>query len=1044
MKKKIASLLALLSFCALSFESYAQNEINTEFINRMNYVFGPLEKNRVPNGLLLDHAMEFTDLKNYNGVLTDTNKVSAGSLRDIYSTVFMSAIHANAGGFYSPDYVDSIWALQRQPGIITLSGVYYNYSRFRDDAVSANRITVSNERIYDRYVSGVWQNPYQTETVFAMSPPLQAYSGRNLQVVLPSNLWFTNNAGAVSSVAVNFNDGAGYRTLTMGQTVNINYADTGSKTWTFRLTLTNNTTLYSHTEMKIDPEPNGSYACPSCRFPTNGPVEIPLTADDAYLGEYAQGWIHVDYANSDLKLRKPLIVVEGFDPGYLLTPELEFGQTDFGTFSRQISNSNSSLIGLLQGSIQQYDIIYVNWKKGADYLQRNGYFLERVMRWVREQKIIDGCTEPNVVLGQSMGGVIGRWALRDMENRSLAHQTRLFISWDSPHQGANVPVAYQHAARHANNLFMSTAIPILFGGNGIVRLVKNALNLADFPAAKQMLYYRVQDNGQLDNSLHNTWQTELRNMGYPAQCRNVAVSNGSECAAGQGFNAGDILLRINGKANTRFLGDLIGMIVMAPLAGITNKPALFLGILPGKNSFTFDVQCNAQPEGFTAQIYKGKITYTKKVLWLINANTTLTNRTRNSDPSVLPIDATPGGMYDTEFNPQSSSFQNWAVKYNLSVSNIPHFNFIPTVSALDIGGGNTTLAISDFKTAYVGGNPPAAPKNTPFANFTTAFNTVFVTNGQPNNNENHIQIATRNGNFVAEELNGNTSFRTNCLAFCQNGVISGNDVLCSGSSIYTAPSASGVTYNWSVSDPSLVTTSQNSNSFTITANPGASGLLTITAQITGTCGSITLNKYLTVGAPTTSCDLIGAGSCLEQVYLCASELNNWQYVNIPGPWGENATGYHIEAQDGNYFSGGATEMDITSFWFSVYSPSQGPYSTTTVTVRAMNSCGVSPDPYIIAFIEKDPYECGYYYYSISPNPAKSTATISLNSKNTDAKHSSFDQVIVYDQQGNLKMMKKFGKVKTASLNISNLMNGIYFVEISNGTYKERQQLLIQK
>lgn len=74
-------------FCAFTFSSFAQDEINTEFINRMNYVFGSLEKNRVPTGLLLDYAMEFADLKSYNGVLTDSNKTNAGLLRDIYATL---------------------------------------------------------------------------------------------------------------------------------------------------------------------------------------------------------------------------------------------------------------------------------------------------------------------------------------------------------------------------------------------------------------------------------------------------------------------------------------------------------------------------------------------------------------------------------------------------------------------------------------------------------------------------------------------------------------------------------------------------------------------------------------------------------------------------------------------------------------------------------------------------------------------------------------------------------------------------------------------
>jgi hypothetical protein len=251
--------------------------------------------------------------------------------------------------------------------------------------------------------------------------------------------------------------------------------------------------------------------------------------------------------------------------------------------------------------------------------------------------------------------------------------------------------------------------------------------------------------------------------------------------------------------------------------------------------------------------------------------------------------------------------------------------------------------------------------------------------------------------------------------------------------------------NWSVSDPSLVTTVQNGNNYTLTVNSGARGQLTITVQMTGDCGSITLTKSVTIGAPVTTCSEIANGSCFKQVFLCPSQLNNWQYVNIPGTWGTTGTGFHIEAQGGASFNGGATSMDITSNYFSVWAPSQGPYSSTSVTVAAMNSCGVSPNqPYVIAFIEKDPWQCGGYYYSVSPNPAQDNATVSLNSKNTDDAHSSFDQISIYDQQGNLKFIKKFGKVKTGSINVSNLINGIYVVEISNGTNKERQQLIIQK
>lgn len=161
-------------------------------------------------------------------------------------------------------------------------------------------------------------------------------------------------------------------------------------------------------------------------------------------------------------------------------------------------------------------------------------------------------------------------------------------------------------------------MPTLLGGLSVIRIVKNALNLVDEPAAKEMLYNRVLDDGSLSNSDHTTWQTELKNKGYPQLCRNIAVSNGSECAYNQGFQAGATLLSYNGKGNTRILSDLLGSFsgpglgTWGGLSILTLKPQFLLGIIPGKNTLTFDFECKAQPENSSSQIYKGIITYSKK------------------------------------------------------------------------------------------------------------------------------------------------------------------------------------------------------------------------------------------------------------------------------------------------------------------------------------------------------------------------------------------------------------------------------------------------
>lgn len=77
--------ILLILFCSIA---NAQTDINTSFSDRMNYIFQQLEKNRVPNGLLLDYAMEFTNLSNFNGTaLTDSNKVMTSEFWEIYNTL---------------------------------------------------------------------------------------------------------------------------------------------------------------------------------------------------------------------------------------------------------------------------------------------------------------------------------------------------------------------------------------------------------------------------------------------------------------------------------------------------------------------------------------------------------------------------------------------------------------------------------------------------------------------------------------------------------------------------------------------------------------------------------------------------------------------------------------------------------------------------------------------------------------------------------------------------------------------------------------------
>jgi len=145
-----------------------------------------------------------------------------------------------------------------------------------------------------------------------------------------------------------------------------------------------------------------------------------------------------------------------------------------------------------------YDIIYVDNNDGTDDIKRNAALLADVIKWVNTQKQTNGSSEPNVVMGISMGGLVARIALCQLEKQGYNHQTRLFISMDSPYNGANIPVGIQAAVLHANTLHFWIGIP---GHKVEIKLadyvedISKGVKLLNSMAASQMLFYKVVPSG---------------------------------------------------------------------------------------------------------------------------------------------------------------------------------------------------------------------------------------------------------------------------------------------------------------------------------------------------------------------------------------------------------------------------------------------------------------------------------------------------------------------------------------------------------------------
>lgn len=1014
----------------------ASTEVINVFAQQVGQVFSSLETSRVPFGLLRDVAMEQTNLDNYNGtVLVDSNFVSNAEWHAIYQTLVSASIGNNAPDFPEMKLIDSLCFNERGPGKIILNGLFYKYSRFTDNAVQNNQIMVSGGKVYDKYISGVWQNPYQTETAFAISPAAYNFRGTSQQIILPAFLWQTNDAVSISSIQVDAGDGLGYRNINFGQTLNVSYPDTGLKVISYKLNLVNNTVLYSHSQIHIAPSIN-----------TNIPdvVTYPVTATEIFEGRYAKGFISIKYSNATLGLRKPLIVAEGFDVGKILYPESLLGDVDIVEFLRLIQDGN--LANILKDN-PQYDIVYVDWEDGTDNIKRNAKLLKEVIRQVNVLKAQAGSTEKNIVLGQSMGGLVARWALKEMENNQEDHQVKLYISHDSPHQGANVPLGFQYLGRHITGLYLKTAAApyieafnFLTGGSSPL----NKLGLPDRPASRQMLINYVDKNYNIDNSVHNQWQTELKNMGYPqgfpgSPLKLISISNGSQCANGQEFEAGAELLKYEGSGNTRFLGDLAGMLA-APLANsLTGQPALLLGVLPGKNKILFDFNIHATGQGGGNNVYHGNITYKKTILWLIPISITITNKDFNAPASMLPYDSYPGGFYNVPVNLSDTSNKTAFIKYNINASNRKTFNFIPVTSALDVGLGNTTLVEGDYLMKYVANNPPAAPKNIPFQNFTTGYNNSTL-------NEIHISFNSNNGDWLAQELQNNNAQPVDCTFQCSTPIITGSANVCNSSETYYIDNLSiGATVTWFATGNTTFAGGINTGS-NITINNSAHEYITLTAVINTGCGDFLVTKDITVGIPefysTIDTYWDGPGSYVVGINTPViatittpypnAIYYNWEIFPYPDENTYIQNGWPIPS--GTVSAGGNNAV----FDFDV----PGDYM---ITVKAQTACGETNPIYVFYLaVDTSTYEGAYRVY---PNPANSELTISYENmqKHQESvlkspKSKTFYVKLFNDKGAVIRTLQSETDKNNLKLDTRDIPSGNYYLHI----YHEDSKKVIKK
>lgn len=684
-QKTVLTLLALF-YISQPFFGQALEE-NQEVRTVLDGMFQNLNKSKVPHGLLSDFAFELIELERFDGTqITDKNYIDRETYELMLRTIRSSAVGAKP-------FRDVTEIMKSQYGntnstTISLSGLAFQYSKIKANALTSNLIRYENGKVYDNTIGGVWQNPYETKYTVGICPQDSVFKGSSFVMKLNSDCWFSNLP--YRSIEIDA-DGLGYRTISVGGSLNVSYSP-GEHIIRMRINLTNGMQLYAHSVIEtVNPV---STRAVSVTWTETG---------DPYLGISTTAEVTIRSAGGyGSTIRKqPFIVVEGFDPREMSKKDGNGkGATDAESFYKMllIAEDRMDALGLITNN---YDIVYVDWENSGEFLQSNSNTLQKIITKINQQKAYAGITAPNIIYGHSMGGVISRHALRTMENRGLQHNTSHYISHDAPHLGANVPLGALYALHGALSLLKNKPIlewsVNLFYDTGTLKDL--VLGIAHCRAAKQLLVNYVGLNGNIDNSEHTRWQNELAALGFPqgdgsTEFRMLCMTNGSY----EPNPNEPTFFKADFSASSDITGVLPGL--SSSLVGILLQDiwAGLLNLLPGKSTLKGHIEINPGTAS-GVKITDLSVKYIKKFAWVANISKTIFSMRENM-PSGLMWDNFPSSyMGTTLFNldrPTGPAGIPVIGSLDWKVTKANSFPFIPTSSALCIGGGMQTLTTAMF------------------------------------------------------------------------------------------------------------------------------------------------------------------------------------------------------------------------------------------------------------------------------------------------------------------------------------------------------------
>ncbi|HET9950276.1 MAG TPA: FlgD immunoglobulin-like domain containing protein [Candidatus Eisenbacteria bacterium] len=552
--------------------------------DRLSEALERLDTRDLKTGVLYDRVLPLSGIERFAG---DGRAVAS---RDLWRQLYEELRRASADPAQRPSAEALIERARRRQDAVPLGVVFDGYERIRPDALERGAVEVREGQL----VRGSGE-AFESRTAFAAAALREwTYRGAEVRFVLDRDDYFSNRGGAAPRLEADLDDGLGFRAMNFDRPITAHYAATGTKTLRLRATTADGATVEAALAFSVR-----ALAAPAPNDTLHVAGTIP------YLGGVASGDAYVYLAPGRTQLLNPAVVVEGFD----LDNSMNWDEL-YALLNQE------NLIETLRAD--GYDAVVLNFTDATDYLQRNAFVLVDLLQQ------ISGIVGPQTTValaGASMGGLVSRYALAYMETNGLPHSVRTFISFDSPHLGADIPLGIQYWV----NFFSTQSAD-----------AATFLSQLNRPAARQMLVYHYTDpagtTGQPD-PLRGTFAADLAAVGeWPGQPRLVAIANGSDNGSGEPFAPGAQLVQWS-------YSDL--------LVAITGN-------------------IWAVPNATSTKIFDGRL----RILFSTTSQAVTVSGTQ-------PYDNAPGG-----WRASMAQLDSVAAPYGDIVAFYPNHCFIPTVSAL--------------------------------------------------------------------------------------------------------------------------------------------------------------------------------------------------------------------------------------------------------------------------------------------------------------------------------------------------------------------------